>query len=391
MRYQLSADSWDEKEFEAIDKVVKSRQFTMGAEVKQFEQEFAAYFGSKYAVMVNSGSSANLLAIASLFYHSQYKLCKGDEVIVPAVSWSTTYAPLQQYGLKVKFVDINIDTLNIDIDQLKKAITSKTKAIFAVNLLGNPNEYNEILSLCKDKNIILLEDNCEAMGAKYQGKYTGTFGLMGTFSTFYSHHISTMEGGMIVTDDFECYEILKSIRAHGWTRDLSDQSPIYEKKSDEFYEKFNFILPGYNVRPLEMEAAIGREQLKKLGQFIVNRRNNAQEFFKLFSQQAALILQKEIGENSYFGFSLIVKDNHTVTRDQIVAILMQNGIDCRPIVTGNFTKNTVIKYFDYEIHDTLIHAELLHTNGLFIGNHHYDCKDQLAKVYNVINSLFQSN
>ena len=218
--YPLAESSWGEEEIQANKKVIESNIFSMGQYVKQFEDDFAKFFGSKYAIMVNSGSSANLVAIAASFYTKNPYLKRGDEVIVPAVSWSTTYYPLQQYGLKCKFVDVDIDTLNFDIEALKEAITDNTKAIFAVNLLGNPNDFETIESMIKDKNILLIEDNCESMGAKQNGKYTGTFGKMGTFSTFFSHHMATMEGGVVVTDDKELYHVMLTLRAHGWTRNL---------------------------------------------------------------------------------------------------------------------------------------------------------------------------
>ena len=181
--------------------------------------------------MVNSGSSANLLMIASLFYtkHKKKKLKRGDEVIVPAIGWSTTYYPLQQYGLKLKFVDVDLHTLNFDISKLTKAINKKTKLILAVNVCGNSNEFSKILKLIKNKNILLLEDNCESLGSIYKNKKTGSFGLMSSSSFYYSHHISTIEGGMISTDDKELYQILLSLRSHGWIRDLPNKNLIKNK------------------------------------------------------------------------------------------------------------------------------------------------------------------
>ena len=266
-KYSLSKSTWDKQELDAINQVVKSGNFTMGANVKKFEEKFAKYFNSNYAVMVNSGSSANLLGIASLFYKKSNPLMPGDEVIVPAVSWSTTYSPLQQYGLKLKFVDVDIETLNFDIKKLKQAVSSKTRIILAVNLLGNPNEFNEIKKIINRKDIILFEDNCESMGAKFDDEYAGSIGDIGTFSMFYSHHICTMEGGMILTNEIELYHIMLSLRAHGWTRDLPMNNSIIRKETDDFKESFKFILPGYNLRPLEMSAAIGIKQLDKLEQF----------------------------------------------------------------------------------------------------------------------------
>ena len=273
MQFKLCDDPWGEEELSAIHRVMDSGMYTMGQNVRTYEQQFARKFGTKHAVMVSSGSAANLLAIASLVYSK--RLPRGAEVIVPAVSWSTTYAPLEQYGMKLVFVDIDKDTLNMDVQALRNAITEKTKMVFLVNLLGNPNYFDEVLEICRQKNVIVIEDNCESLGAEYKGKKLGTLGLAGTFSTFYSHHLCTMEGGMVVTDDQELYEYMLAIRAHGWTRNLPDGSSIYQKKDDPFYESFNFIVPGYNLRPLEMEGAIGLEQLKKMDRMIAQRRENA--------------------------------------------------------------------------------------------------------------------
>ena len=263
MNYPLASSTWDQNELDAIYTVIESNHFSMGEKVRLFEEKFADYFKSKYCVMVNSGSSANLLMIASLFYRKEgLSLKAGDEIIVPAVSWSTTYFPLMQYGLKLKFVDIDIDTLNLDINSLEESITKETKAIFAVNLLGNPNNFQLLKNIADKNDLLLIEDNCESMGAKFKHKHCGTYGLMGSFSLFFSHHINTMEGGMILTDDEELYQILLSIRSHGWTRNLPKINKISNKTNDDFYEAFRFVLPGYNVRPIEMEGAVGIEQLK---------------------------------------------------------------------------------------------------------------------------------
>lgn len=367
LNYSLSDDTWSSEEIEAIQKVIKSNFFTMGEEVKKYEKSFAEKFGSKYAIMSNSGSSANLLLIAALVYSKRLK--QGDEIIVPSVSWSTTFFPLMQYGLKIKFIDIDIDTLNIDITQLKKAITKNTKAIFTVNLLGNPNKFDEILELCRENDLILLEDNCESMGALYKGKQLGTIGLAGTYSTFYSHHLCTMEGGVTVTDDEELYHYMLSIRAHGWTRNLPKDSKIYKKNEDEFYESFNFIMPGYNLRPLEMEAAIGSVQLKKLDKIIEQRRENAKYFQEKISKFKDISIQKEIEKSSWFGFAMVLKGKLKGKRNSLVSIFKNKRIEVRPIVTGNFTRNKAIEYLDYEIFNELNNADYIHDNGLFVGNH----------------------
>jgi CDP-6-deoxy-D-xylo-4-hexulose-3-dehydrase len=346
----------------------------MGANVKAFERDFAQYVGSQHCVMVNSGSSAILLMVAALFYtqNPKLKLQRGDEVIVPAVSWSTTYYPLYQYGLKIKFVDIDLNTLNYDLDQLEQAVTDKTRAIMAVNLLGNPNDFGRIRQIIGNRDIVLIEDNCESMGAQYQGKHTGTFGVMGGFSSFFSHHISTMEGGLIVTDDEELYQILLSLRAHGWTRNLPKHNLVCGDKSDDpFEESFRFVLPGYNVRPLEIEGALGIEQVKRLPNLIAERRKNGKRLQVALANHSDILIQKEIGESSWFGFSLVIRPGSKLTRKVLVEKLSELGFECRPIVAGNFAKNEVVKYFDSEIHGALKNAEHIDKNGLFVGNHHY--------------------
>lgn len=387
--YTLASSTWDDKEYSAIQRVIDSDMFTMGKEVAHYEKDFAEFFGSKYALMVSSGSTANLLMIASLFFtkNESLKLKRGDEIIVPAVSWSTTYFPLQQYGLKVKFVDIDLGTLNMDLDKLEAAITENTRAILSVNLLGNPNDYTRMNEIIAGRDIFILEDNCESMGATIDGKQAGTFGVMGTYSSFFSHHIATMEGGCVVTDDEELYHILLCIRAHGWTRNLPKFNKVTGEKSDDhFEESFKFVLPGYNVRPLEMSGALGIEQLKKLPNFIEVRRKNAELFKSLFSGHPYINIQKEIGESSWFGFSLILKENAPYKRADLVKLLIENGVECRPIVTGNFLKNTeVLEYFDYEVSGTFEAAEYLDKNGLFVGNHQRLISQEIELLAKLLN------
>lgn len=384
MGYSLASTTWDEAEYAAIQRVIESGMFSMGKEVLLFEKQFAEAMGSKHAVMVNSGSSANLAMIGALFFRKENPLKAGDEVLVPAVSWSTTYYPLQQYGLKVRFVDIDLETLNMDLEQLAGAITDKTKAIFAVNLLGNPNDFAAIERIIGDRDILLLEDNCESMGALFEGRQAGTFGVMGTYSSFFSHHIATMEGGLIVTDDDELYEILLCLRAHGWTRNLPKVNHVCGEKSDNpFEESFRFVLPGYNLRPLEMSGAIGQEQIKKLPKLVSERRKNALIFQQLFINHPWLILQKEVGDSSWFGFSLILKENAPMSRSELIDKLIAAQIEVRPIVGGNFAKNEVMKWFDFSIFGELKNASYIDSHGFFVGNHHFDLSRELGLLYSL--------
>lgn len=387
IKYPLASSTWDQKEIEAINGVIAKDLYTMGEGVKQFENDFSNFVNTKYAVMVNSGSSANLIAVAAMFYTKNPKLKRGDEVIVPAVSWSTTYYPLYQYGLKLKFVDVDLHTLNFDLDQLKLAVSDSTKMILAVNLLGNPNNFDTINDIIGSRDIILMEDNCESMGAKFKGKQTGTFGLVGTFSTFYSHHMATMEGGLIVTDDEEIYHVMLCLRAHGWTRHLPKENKISNKSDNAFEESFRFILPGYNVRPVEMSGVIGIEQLKKLPSFLDQRRKNAELFVSLFKDNKDFYIQQNIDNSSWFGFSFIIQPESKLKRSAIVKELEENQIDCRPIVTGDFTKNEVLKYFDCELFGEMKNAKYLDENGFFVGNHQIDLTEEIHHLHKVLNSL----
>lgn len=386
MKYELASSSWDKEEIEAIKSVIDNDMYTMGKSVRQFEEDFARFTGHKYCVMVNSGSSANLLAVAAMFYKKDNPLQRGDEVIVPAVSWATTYYPLYQYGLRLKFVDVDINTLNFDLQQLAAAVSDKTRMIFAVNLLGNPNDYDEIKRIINNRNICLLEDNCESLGGSYKGKPLGSIGLMGTYSTFFSHHMSTMEGGLIGTDNEELYHILLCLRSHGWTRHLPQENKLCVKSDNHFEESWRFILPGYNVRPIEMMGAIGIEQLKKLPEFLRHRRKNAEYFKKLFANDGRFILQQEISQSSWFGFSFLIKDD-AVDRTRLIQKLTEANIETRPIVAGNFARKEVVKYFDYDTFGDLKNADYVDKNGFFVGNHQFGITDKLDYLHTVLKSV----
>lgn len=384
--YPLASVTWDQAEYEAAQSVLRSGYFTLGSRVKEFESDFAKFFGSRYAIMVNSGSSANLVAMAAALYKPGSSLKPDDEVLVPAVSWSTTYYPIHQLGLTLSFVDIDPHTLNMDLQKLEASITPRTRAVFAVNLLENPNDFTVFRAICKNHDLILLEDNCESMGATLEGKQAGTFGLAGTFSTFFSHHIATMEGGIVTTDDSDFYYALLSLRAHGWTRGQPPESPFYYDE-DPFMNLFRFVLPGYNLRPLEIEAAIGVEQLKKLPSFVAERRKNADIFVKAFEDFSTLRIQRETGKSSWFGFSFVLEGKLKGRRKEVVAALAAANIECRPIVAGNFLRNPVISHLKHVVRQDISVADDIDCNGLFVGNHHYPLAEQIAFLRSVFDAL----
>jgi CDP-6-deoxy-D-xylo-4-hexulose-3-dehydrase len=291
---------------------------------------------------------------------------------------------LGQYGLRMKFVDIDLHTLNYDLEALASAVTDKTRAIMVVNLLGNPNDFAAIRAIIGDRDIVMIEDNCESMGATFGGKQCGTQGVMGSYSAFFSHHISTMEGGIVTTDDEELYHVMLSLRAHGWTRNLPKFNHLTGEKSDDpFEESFRFVLPGYNLRPLEMSGAIGQEQLKKLPGLIAGRRANGALFQARMRNHPKFIIQDEIGESSWFGFSLVLRPGAGLDRRDVVRDLTALGFECRPVVAGNFAKNEVMAHFDHEIHGVLKNAEYIDQNGLFVGNHHYPIAEAIEVLATV--------
>jgi len=385
--YELASDSWGQEEINAIQGVVDSGRYTMGEKVSEFEMAFASKFGSRHCLMVSSGSMANLVSIAALFYKSDKPLQKGDEVIVPAISWATSFYPLQQYGLSLRFVDVDLETLNIDISKLEEALTPRTKMVMAVSILGNPAELSRLREFCNKHDLILFEDNCESMGARLDDKYTGTFGDIGTFSTFFSHHISTMEGGLIITDDEELFHLMKSIRAHGWSRDLPEGTSIINKSDDDFFEAYRFILPGYNARPLEFSGAIGLQQLKKLDDLVDIRRKNAELFVELFGDDERFIIQKENGNSSWFSFTLILNPDIKTDRKQCLDHLRNEDIQFRIITGGCFPRHDVIKYFDYEIVDNLDNANIAHDRGFFVGNHPKNIEKELTNLHSILDRV----
>ena len=389
--YPLASTTWGPEEYEALQRVIKTGNFTMGAEVRAYEEAFASYIGSKYAVMTNSGSSANLALMAAAKYVQGADLQDGDSVIVPAVSWSTTYYPVHQLGLSLSLVDIDRETLNVDIQKVRDAITPRTKAILTVNLLGNPSPLLELQQIAKENDLLLFEDNCESLGAKIDGKQAGTFGFAGTYSSFFSHHISTMEGGITVTDDLAFYQTMKSIRAHGWTRDLPNENFVHDKSGDEWDDLFRFVLPGYNLRPLELEGALGQSQIKKLDGFISNRRANASSLLKESGRFPNIKLQKENGESSWFGFSLLLDGPLSGKRSELVRELNKAEIQSRPIVAGNFALNPVMKHLRHEPIPNLSNADDIHHNGLFVGNHHFPMQKQIQRLVEVLEKFEETH
>ncbi len=387
MFYELAASTWGEEERDAILAVLDSGRFTMGSRVAAFEEAFAGYHGRKYGVMVNSGSSANLVAIAALCHRRERPLQRGDEVIVPAISWATTYHPLHQYGLKLRFVDVELDTLNMDCSQLERALTPRTRAIVGVSILGNPAALDVMQAFADRHGLYFFEDNCESADAELGGRKAGAFGDMSSFSFFFSHHITTMEGGMVLTDDRELFDLLRSLRNHGWTRDLPADTTLFERGANEHFEAYRFILPGYNVRPLEITAAIGLIQLGKLAGMTAQRRRNLALFQAKFAGDRRFIIQRENGKSSTFAFTIILNPERSVDRERVFAALREADIGFRMITGGNFLRHDVIKYYDYTTVGEMRNADIAHDYGFFVGNHPHDLAPQIERLHAVLDGI----
>ncbi|MCH7864012.1 MAG: DegT/DnrJ/EryC1/StrS family aminotransferase [Proteobacteria bacterium] len=387
MFWDLAADTWGDEERAAVTRVMDSGRYTMGPEVAAFERAFAAYHGRGFAVMVNSGSSANLVAVASLFHVKERPLRRGDEVIVPAISWSTTYHPLQQYGLRLRFVDVEADTLNMDTGALMEALTPKTRAIVGVSILGNPAALDVIRAFADEHGLWFIEDNCESLDAELGGQKTGTFGHMGTFSFFFSHHISTGEGGMLLTDDAEIDGLARAVRAHGWSRDVPDGAGLFEPMDDSFAEAYRFVIPGYNLRPQEINAAVGLEQLKKLPAMTAQRRANLALFQEAFGGDGRFVIQRENGKSSSFCFTMIVKPDSGLNRDRVFRALKDADIGYRMITGGCFPRHDAIRFFDHDCVGDLANANMAHDRGFFVGNHPFDLSQRIDRLRDVLNGL----
>ena len=383
MIYPLAYSTWGKEEVDAIQKVIDTDMYTMGSHVKQFEQEFAELFNSPNAVMVNSGSSANLLMLSLLKW--KYKLT-GD-IIVPVVGWATTYFPIVQNGFKINFVDVDPNTWNIDVTKIEQAITPNTVAIMPVNLLGNSCDYKAIKEICFKHKLLLIEDNCESMGAKFDDQYTGTFGLAGSFSFFFSHHIQTMEGGMVLCKHKDDADYLRSMRAHGWVRDLPDNSSLYKKTGNAFNDNFIFATPGYNLRPLEMSGAIGSVQLKKWNDIMKVRLENTKHFLNLFANKSWCRIQNETGESSWFTFGIVLDGELKGRREEIINALTNAGIQNRPLASRNFLKQPVMPNLDHIVSGTMDAANDIHDNGFFVGNGSIDIKEGIDKMYEIISGF----
>jgi len=355
----------------ALD-VLLSTRVTMGPKVLEFERAFGAMHGFPQNVTSNSGSSANLLAVAALAnVAARDGLRPGDEVIVPALSWSTTVWPLIQMNLVPVIVDIDPRTLNIDPGEVERAIGPKTRGLMPVHVYGNPCDLSALEDICRRRGLQMVEDCCEALGARYAGRPVGSFGRAGTFSFYFSHHMTTLEGGITVSGDFELAELMRVLRAHGWVRELQRPAP-YLEKSPEIDPRFLFVNVGYNLRLTELQAAMGVVQLPKLPAFVDARRETTAAWNADFARWREYFdLQQETpgAFSSCFGFPLVVRDGAPFARQEITAFLNKAGIETRSIIAGNIARQPALKLYAHRVAGDLPNATRVMRSGFSFGNH----------------------
>ena len=389
--YNLLSNAFNKKDIDEGIKVLKSKKITISKITQKFEKYFAKKIGVKYALMTNSGSSANLLAVSALTNPlNNNKLPAGSEVIIPAICWSTSLWPIIQNNLKPVFVDISTDTFNIDVSKIEEKISKKTKAIMLIHVLGTSTDMNKLMQIIKKYNLDLIEDTCESLGASYSKKKLGSYGRFGTYSFYYSHQITSGEGGMIVCNNTKDYNILKSLRSHGWSRDTIFHKKI-SKKFNKLDDRFLFIGPGYNFRPTEIQSAIAFNQFKRLTQLMNIRNENRNKIIKYlkndkkWNNQFEFVEIKENVKPSWFGLPILIK-NIAINKKKFLRMVSNNGIENRPIISGNFLNQPASKLYDFNTNKIdFTNSNDIEKRGFFIGLHTQKIsKKELKKITEIL-------
>jgi CDP-6-deoxy-D-xylo-4-hexulose-3-dehydrase len=397
MKIPLNASTFGEEEISAAIDVLRSGFVTFGDRCLAFEAQFAEYIGSKHAIFVNSGSSANLLAFFALVNpecpespNGASRIRQGQEVIVPALTWSTTVWPIVQAGLIPVLVDSDPNSLQVDLDTIEAALSATTGAICPVHVLGNAVNLDKILDISKQHRLWVIEDTCESLGTKLQKQFVGTLGDIGTYSFFFSHHITTIEGGMIVTDNDEMAELFRCLRAHGWTRHLRNKAKIESVYSD-IDPRFLFINSGFNVRPTEINAAFGMKQLGKLEGFNQRRVEIAnywnEELASLIADKLIVPMQPTKGSSpTWFGFPVLCESGKV--RNGLQSHLERRGIETRPVIAGNLARQPAFKHIKHRVVGDLAGANAVMDRGLFWGSHPFMTQAEIEYVSKCVKEFF---
>jgi len=394
-RVPLAYNTFTDAERDAVSAVVETGRLTQGAEVEKFEAGFAAFNGTKYAIMVNSGSSANLIGIEAIYYCSLLKpeithgpLRQGDEAIISGLSWPTTITPLLNHGLQPVFCDISLQTLNMTVETVEAVRTPATRMVIAVPVLGNPDGLDELRDYCAHERLILVEDACESLGARTaSGALTGTFGLASAFSFYFSHHISTVEGGAILTDSREVADLCYALRSHGWTRDFKLNSiDLGRDVGEDIDPRFCFFLPGYNVRATEINAAVGGVQLSKLTDMLTERRRRAVARIDAVRRAGnrVTVPGAEIADrHSWMTFPLLFENAEQKKAAQ--SLLENLGVETRPIIVGNILRQPLVRALPIKADQPdLPVCDAVFARGLMIGLSPFSDEESEACVHEAL-------
>ena len=392
-KYSLLEMGFNNQDLKKGIEVLKTGFITMNKETEKFEKIFAKKLNIKYALMVNSGSSANLLAaFAACNPLRENRFKRGDHALIPALCWSTSLWPLVQSGLNPKFIDVDPKTLNLDADYIISKITKKTKVIMLINVLGISANNRKIINYEKKKKIIVLEDNCEALGAKYGEKFLGTFGDFGTFSFFYSHQITSGEGGMIVCNNKKDYEILLALRSHGWSRGKG----VYEKNAKKYPNldpRYIFINSGFNLRPTDIQAAIANNQFKRLERFSKIRSTNKSKIInslkkdKRWNNQFRFVEYSKKIKASYMVLPILIDRKFHYKKKKFINFLEKKGLETRPVISGSFVNQPSSKLYNLNPGNHHFRgAQEIQDLGFVIGLHTKNIK--MSEVKFIIDLLF---
>lgn len=384
MIWKLQEDALTEADLSALVDFIRSKvRFTQGPRIREFEQAYARWMESKYCVMVNSGSSANLLLIGAV--KELHRWQDGDEVIVPAVTWPTTITPVMQCGLKPVYVDANLADLSFDYDQLARKITPRTRGIFVAHLLGFPADMDQLLALAKKHNLTLLEDCCESQGAKWRGQKVGNLGLAGTFSLYWGHHMTAIEGGLITTNNPELYHLLLLKRSHGLARELPPElhAGIAAQHPDIDF-KFLFLTDGTNFRSTELNAILGLRQLARLDDFIRIRNRNFRRYVECCRRYPEELITLDGAEVSSFAFAFLFKDRRK--KDAFQKTIGEAGIESRPLIGGNLMRQPFLR--QYYRPAEFPNADFLHENSFYIGNNQFVTDERMDGLEELMRKFF---
>ncbi len=379
--YPLSMATYDVEEILAAVDSLCSFRTTMWEKTVEFERQFAEAAGSAEAIMVNSGSSADLLIALALVNPQTRVLAPGDEILVPSVTWPTQVWSAMMAGLKVRLVDTDPQTLNMDLNDLESKIGPRTRMISLVHLMGNPCDMDRVLGLTRKYDLVLIEDCCESLGAMFRGKAVGTFGIAGSFSFFFSHHITTMEGGMIACQDRTLSDVFRLLRAHGWARNAKYTAI---ETQDDLDPRYMFLNWGLNVRPTELQAGFGLEQMKRLPIFHAQRLANAVYFQQYLRRHADLMRTMEVhpkSECSWFALPILLTADCAFSKADLLTYLEMQGVETRPIVAGNLARQPVCRLFPELQEDCLPGSDIVHKRGFYVGLHPFAERQNMDRLF----------